>query len=337
MRKPRPIPASTVELVLSGEPWVRYAALRSIPGLARGAAELEAARKASVASPLVQGLVAELGDWPGKALASHKSAEQLFHRLSLAAELGLRKTDRGAKAIASKVMAYPSPEGPFGLRMNIGKAHGGSGEDAWGWALCDAPVTLRALARMGWAEEPAFRKAVDHLVGLKAIERGWPCATSPSLGFRGPGKKSDPCPYATLVMLELLAELDLERYATEARNAADCLLGLLERSREEHPYIFYMGDDFRKLKAPMLWYDLAHVLDALSRVESIRKDRRLGEMLDLLEAKGGEELLFTPESAYLAWKGYDFGQKKECSPYLTALCLGILGRAGRVKVEPGYA
>jgi hypothetical protein len=330
MKKPRRIPAATLDELLSGEGWISYTAMRAIPGLG-SEAELEAARKASVASPLVRGLVTELGAWPGKALASHKSPDQAFHRLSLAAELGLRKGDKGAGAIAAKVMAQPSPEGPFGLPMNIGAAHGGTGEETIAWALCDAPVTLRALARMGAAKAPAFDKAVEHLVGLKTIERGWPCATSPGLGFRGPGKKSDPCPYATLAMLELLLELPGRGDSPQARSAADCLLGLWERSREEHPYIFYMGNDFRKLKAPMLWYDLLHVLDALSRVESIRGDRRLAEMLDLLEAKGGEELRFAPESVYLAWKGYDFGQKKLPSPYLGALALGILARSGRVR------
>jgi hypothetical protein len=330
MRKPRRIPPATIEALLGGEAWQRYSALRALPSLAASEAELEEARKASVASDLVQGLVAELGAWPGKSLSSHKSPDQLFHRLSLAAELGLQKTDRGAKAIAATVMATASPEGPFGLQMNISTAHGGSGEDICAWALCDAPVTLRALARLGYAGEPAFKKAVNHLIGLKTIESGWPCATSPSLGFRGPGKKGDPCPYATLVMLELLLELPDRRGGSEASSAAACLLDLWEGSRTEHPYIFYMGTDFRKIKAPMLWYDLLHILDALSRIESVRKDRRLAEMLDILEAKGGEELLFTPESVYQAWKGRDFGQKKLPSAYLTALALGVLGRTGRV-------
>jgi hypothetical protein len=217
--------------------------------------------------------------------------------------------------------------------MNIGAAHGGSGEDQLAWALCDAPVTLRALARMGWAEEPRLKAAVDYLVALR-MERGWPCAVSKSLGgFRGPGKKGDPCPYATLVMLELLLELPSYRDSPAVSAGADCLLGLWERSRDEHPYIFYMGDDFRKLKAPLIWYDLLHVLEALSKVEGIRKDRRLGEMLDILQEKADARLLFTPESAYMAWKGQDFGQKKEASPYLSAIALGILSRTGRLSLE----
>jgi hypothetical protein len=333
------LPRATRAHLLSGEAWVAYSALSrlgpSAETLSQGEAkaELEAARRASVASPLVQGLIHELKAWPGQPLASHKSAQQLFHRLAFAAELGLRRGDPGAEGIARAVMKHRSEEGPFDMPMNIGEAHGGSGEDQWAWALCDAPVTLRALARMGWAEEPSLRAAVDHLVGLRR-EIGWPCASSKSLGFRGPGKKSDPCPYATLVMLELLLEnagTELKDLREAIDGAAECLLDLWEHSREEHPYIFYMGDDFRKLKAPLLWYDLLHVLEALSKVEGIREDRRLGEMLDILQSKAGDDVLFRPESVYLAWKALDFGQKKEASPYLSAIALGILHRTGRLR------
>jgi hypothetical protein len=333
MKSPRAVPRETLDRLLAAEPWTAYAAASRLgfpPADAGRSSRLEALRTASVASPLVRGLAVELGAWPGKAISSHKSAEQLFHKLSLAAELGLRRGDPGADAAAARAMKRRSAEGPFGLQMNISPAHGGSGENLWAWALCDVPVTIRALARMGWASEPALLESADYLAGLERPEGGWPCAVSKSLGsFRGPGKKGDPCPYATLVMLELLLDLPGRSGSPAVRRAADCLLGLWERSREDHPYIFYMGTDFRKLKAPLIWYDLLHVLEALSKVRGIEKDERLAEMLDLLEAKAGPDLLFTPESAYQAYKAFDFGQKKEPSLYLSALALGILARAGR--------
>ncbi len=355
MKRPTAVPKGTLDRLLAAESWTAYSALSRLGGpqatarlggpasaaLAPTAvvvARLEAARRASVASPLVQELLSELRDWPGKAISSHKSAEQLFHKLALAAELGLRRGDPGADAIAAKVMRHRSIEGPFGIQMNIGLAHGGTGENLWAWALCDAPVVLRALARMGWAEEPAVAESIDYLASLERTEGGWPCAVSKSLGsFRGPGKKADPCPYATLAMLELLLERPERRASPAAARAigraADCLLGLWENSRTDHPYIFYMGTDFRKLKAPLIWYDLLHVLEALTKVPGIEKDRRLAEMLDILEAKANPELLFTPESVYQAFKAFDFGQKKASSAYLSALALGILARAGRVEAK----
>ena len=232
----------------------------------------------------------------------------------------------GADRIANLVMAQVSEEGPFALPTKIDPAHGGTGKGNLAWALCDAPVILRALVRMGYGEDSRVLRAIEFLAAL-VRDNGYPCVVSSSLGqWHGPGRRDDPCPYATLVMLELLLESPDRRVGPEAHRAAECLLHLWERSREVHPYIFWMGDDFRKLKAPLLWYDLVHVLEVLSKAEWLRGDGRLKTMLGVLAAKRGTDGAFAPESAYLRWKDYDFGRKKGPSGYLTAVCLGILAR-----------
>jgi hypothetical protein len=153
---------------------------------------------------------------------------------------------------------------------------------------------------------------------------------SKSLGsFRGPGRKTDPCPYATLVMLRLFNLLD--GYEEEKRAAVECLLGLWERSRETHPYMFYMGEDFRKLKAPSFWYDILSVADVLSLTRAARGDRRFEEMLDVIRGKGDGEGRFRAESVYLSWKGWDFAQKKEPSAWITYYANRIFERSRRRK------
>lgn len=316
--------------LLAGQGWASYAALeRGLFGEADASA-LESARLASIGSPLVRGLIEDLRAWPGTVIASHKSPEQAFHKLAFAVELGLRRGDEGADGIAAAVMSRVSEEGPFALPLKSDEGYGGKGAETFAWALCDAPVTVRALVRMGYGDDPRVVRAVEFLAGLSR-GNGYPCAVSSTLGsWRGPGKKSDPCPSATLVMLELLLELPARRDGPEARAAAECLLDLWTRSREAHPYIFYMGDDFRKPKAPLLWYDLVHILEALSKAPWLSGDPRLDSMLEVLESKAGPGGLFVPESVYQAWKLYDFGQKKEPSGYLTAVALGILKRSGRL-------
>ncbi len=169
--------------------------------------------------------------------------------------------------------------------------------------------------------------ALKGLGRLKALARnnGWPCAVSLELGtFRGPGKKDDPCPYASLIMLKALSSAG-ETECAEARAGVNSLLDLWERSREAHPYIFYMGTDFRKLKAPFVWYDILHVADVLSRFKWAAADKRLADMTGVIKSKesGGA---FTPESVWQAWKAYEFGQKKQPSAWLTFLALRILKR-----------
>jgi hypothetical protein len=71
-----------------------------------------------------------------------------------------------------------------------------------------------------------------------------------------------------------------------------------------------MGTDFRKIKAPFIWYDLTHVLDIFPRFSWLRNDPRLLDMLDVLKSKADRQDQYTVESVWTAWKDWEFEQKK---------------------------
>ncbi len=316
----------TIEWLLEGEPFIEYRTRVDLLGQSENEPEVIRARKEMIVQPKLQLILQELKDWPGIVLSSHKSASQPFHKLSFIADVGLTKQDLEIKEIVEKVFEHKSDEGPFQLPTNIPKHFGGSGSNEWAWALCDAPVIVYALAKFGLRQDEQVQKAVKYLVGL-VRENGWPCAVSKELGkFRGPGRKDDPCPYATLVMLKMLAQFDQWKNGNEVHVGAESLLGLWEKSLELHPYMFYMGTDFRKLKAPFVWYDILHVLDVLSQFSWLRNDSRLKEMSDIVKSKADTEGKYTPESEWKAWKEWEFGQKKQPSRWLTFLVLRILLR-----------
>lgn len=328
-----------IDWLLDGPPWVRYRTRLDLLDLPETDPAVAADRAAMLAHPLVSGLVRVLAAWPGQVLSSHKSASQAYHRLTFLADLGLRANDPGMSAILDLVLAHQSDQGAFTLPMRIPEAYGGTGREQSAWALCDAPVTLYALIRLGMGNDVRVQRAVRHLAGL-ARPNGFPCAVSPALGsWRGPGRKDDPCPYATLVAVKALALTPGEPESAAVRQGAACLLHLWEQSRQRHPYMFYMGSDFRKLKAPFVWYDLFHVLDVLAPLTWLHGDPRLEEMLDTLAAAcpgsgahaGGMDTdgRFTAGSIWKAWDGWDFGQKKEPSPWITLLAWRVLRRAGR--------
>ncbi len=87
-----------------------------------------------------------------------------------------------------------------------------------------------------------------------------------------------------------------------------------------------MGTDFRKLKVPFVWYDLGHVLEALTHFVWLREDERLQEMAELLRSKADDQGRFTLESVWTAWKDWEFGQKKQPSRWLTLLAWRLLKR-----------
>jgi hypothetical protein len=279
------------------------------------------------ASAEVRALVKELHGWPVAPLNSHKSAGHAIHKLTLLADLGLTREDPGIDAIARRVMAHVSSEGPFQVVGVIGAAYGGTGKETWSWALCDAPLLVYALEKFGYGGEPAVRKARDSLVRL-VRDNGWPCAVSPDLGnWRGPGRKSDPCPYANLVMLKALSQAPKCDQAA-ARRGTEMILSQWADRQENHAYMFYMGTDFCKPKAPMVWYDILHVLHVLTGYPWTRSDPRLLDMVRYLDAWFDEAGRITPASVWKAWEGWEFGQKREPSRWVTLLAQMALQRVG---------
>lgn len=288
-------------------------------------------RQAALADPRIAALMDEMAAWPGEALSSHKSWNQGFQKLRFLADLGFTAQDGSLGIATDRILASRGEDGLPRLPFNISEARGGAGRGGLAWALCDAPTILYSLKRLAVnarlagvaakgpaaalaAAEPSIDAAVAALAAL-VRDNGWPCAVAKELGsWRGPGKKADPCPFATLGMLKLLL-LDPGKWGAEIAVGVESLLGLWERSRTEHPYIFHMGTDFRKLKYPFVWYDILHVADALSRAPAAWKDPRFREMLAIIEDKEGPGG-FVPESIYQACKGWDFGQKKAPSAWI---------------------
>lgn len=316
----------TIDWLLQGEPWIEYRTRLDLLDQKENDPRVIAARKSVLADLKIKALLAELADWPGTVLNSHKSANQSFHKLEFIADLGLNINDPPIKKIVGKVMKHQSKQGPFQLPTNVPVHFGGSGKDEWAWALCDAPVIVSSLIQMGLKDDPRVQTAIEYLNGL-VRDNGWPCAVSPELGkFRGPGRKEDPCPYATLVMLKVLAHVPELRENESARIGVGTLLSLWDESERKHPYMFFMGTDFRKLKAPLFWYDVLHVLDVLSYFEWARKDKRFGQMLKIVESKADGDGRYIPESVWTAWKDWDFSQKKIPSQGLTFFVQRILKR-----------
>jgi hypothetical protein len=317
-----------IDWLLEGEPWVEYRTRLDLLGQPDNNPQVRSARELMLANNQVSSLVAELSNWPGKVISSHKSAGQPFHKLTFLADLGLQSGDPGMDIIISSILEHQAEEGPFQLPTNIPVHFGGTGADLWAWALCDAPLTGYALIKFGLQDDPRVKAAINYLSGL-VRDNGWPCAVSKELGnFRGPGRKSDPCPFANLAMLKALSATDEWRDSPACRTGADTLLTLWSESLTQHPYIFYMGIDFRKLKVPFVWYDLMHVLDVLSRFPWLKGDQRLKDMLEVLKSKADEQGHFTLESVWTAWKGWEFGQKKQPSRWLSLMAWRILERLG---------
>ncbi len=274
----------------------------------------------------IQSALTHVANYHKTLVTSHKNPMLPIQRLLFLLDIGFDADIPKIQSAIDQILAHKDDNGIYQSMTNVPKHFGGAGVDVFSWCLCDAPSLLLALFKAGIDYEKHIKPGVDTLVSL-CRGNGFPCAVSPELGkFRGPGRKDDCCPYATLIMADLLSYIPEYRTSNVAKTAVESILNLWEKSREQHPYMFYMGTDFRKLKAPSCWYDIVGVSGVLSKFDFIRSDPRFLEMIDLIRSKQRSDGFFVPESVYLKLKDWDFGQKKEPSPYLSYLCLRIFDR-----------
>ena len=315
-----------LQWLLEGEPWVEYRTRLDLLHEALDSKSVSAAYDGVFQDPRMMSLLSELNDWPGSALKSHKKAGHLLHKLVFIADLGLRMDTPQVAEVMEKVLSQPSLEGPFRIFVNLPKQFGGSGVDELSWMLCDAGSTLYAAVKITGTKDPRVTKAADFLTGLAREETGWPCAATKALGkFKGPGKREDPCPYANLLMVKALLPFG-ERYRDQIDLGVNTLLRLWEDRTTRKPFLFAMGTHFEKLKAPLVWYDILHVMDVLSQIPEIRDEKPVREMAEIIEYKADSEGRFTPESIWMDWRDWEFGQKREPSRWVTFLARRMLNR-----------
>lgn len=312
-----------INWLLDSDPFVAYATRINI--LHQDKTALTELRAAVLADPRIRKYLGDIADFNGKIITTHKNPELPVHKLNFLLDIGLDTEVPGIREAVRLILKNRDELGLFKTVTNVPVHFGGTGQDSFAWALCDAPLMHVALIRAG-VDYSVLKEGAEYMTGLLR-ENGFPCTVSKELGrFRGPGRKDDCCPYATLAMLKLFSLVPEYAKSKMAATCIDVLLQLWEQSREQHPYMFFMGTDFRKLKAPAIWYDIVGVADCLSRFEYARKDSRYSEMAEVIAAKADVDGRFVPESVYLKCSEWDFGQKKLPSAWLTYLCTTILAR-----------
>jgi len=316
-----------INWLLEGDPWVEYRTRLDLLEQSENEPQVIDAYNATLAHPNIQNLITELTDWPGPILKSHKKAGHHLHKLGFLADIGLKGDDPGIAKIVKRIKQFRSPEGQFQVLVNIKPGYGGTGEDQYAWMLCDAPLVIYSLMKFGEGDTSIVHKAVNYIFEL-VRDNGWPCSVSPELGkFRGPGRKSDPCPYATLVILKLLTQFPEKHENPAVKTGVETIISLWEQRKERRPYLFAMGTNFTKLKAPLIWYDILHVTDVLTQIPLTLKDKRLQEMIEVVKNKAGQDGKLSAESIWMDWKGWEFGQKKEPSKWITLVAQRMLKRS----------
>jgi hypothetical protein len=300
-------------------PWIKYHLEVEANGASERATEY---KKMMLADERIASMLLACKAWPKLPLKRHNDANHMIHKIGLLLDLGLDNTDEGMRKIAQNILAHQSDDGAFLTLLNVSKNFGGSGEDEMQWIVCDFPILLYTLLKLGYEDNDSVIKAVFRLKAI-AADNGWRCVGSVEK-FRGPGKKADHCPYGTLVSLQAFSQLSKYHNEDFIKAGIDAIFDHWINAKLRKIYLFGIGTDFKKLKYPNVWFDIGHVLRVLSQFDYAKKSPAYHQMLSIVLDKQQADGGFVPESIYMAYRGWDFGQKKESSDMLTYQIYRIL-------------
>lgn len=283
-------------------------------------------RKSVLADERVEELVQNLpNDWASYLVKGHQKPDYPPSVLLLLFDFGITKTDfPQIENLLDQMLTLHDDEGRFQSLAQFPRSKPMIGSN-----LCDTHIITETFLRGGYGGTAEVQKALDFIVlQLKETSQGiaWKCEPNSVSKARGPGRKDDLCPQVTLEALRLFSHLPKMKHPKELVNAGKSLLRCYEQSKEHRPYLFGHGSRFKKLRPPFFWYNIGAVLDATSHYSELVQESAFQDMLSLVISKADENGMFTPESIYLPFKNWSFGQKKVESPWMTFFISRILKR-----------
>lgn len=183
-----------------------------------------------------------------------------------------------------------------------------------------------ALARFGYLGDLRLECAFAQAMAWQRPDGGWH-PNRPNLP--GEGDEEEPsCPFGTLNILRALVTRPGLREGPITWRAAEYLLSCWQRRDVPYrPAGFGIGSTWQELSYPFVQYGLLKTIDALAQVPVARTDPRFEQMLAVLLSKRDSDGRWHAENVDRNWSGFDFGQRRNASPWITFLALRAVLRA----------
>jgi len=317
-----------LEWMLESNPWARHGTLTDLMGYPKDAREVMVARKQVVEHPLMQQLITEASDWLPRAATRNNDPKLSYFKLRMLADFGFQAKDEGIEKIARFAMAHME-DGLFACRGQVPERPQ-KGEnyikpdpyaDHWHIAPCNSPMITYSLLALGF-KNVSIDKSVERLRVLWQSEAVWFC----HLFFvESQFKKLNVgCPIAALMALDVFSLKSELKESVSAKNAYTAL----QFHKEYGKTIYYFGrsKNFWTFKYPYVWYNGLYLANVLSRFLTFKDTPILQECIAWILNSQDEKGRFKATSIFLPYKHWDFGSKKEASPWITFLCCRILKR-----------
>lgn len=315
-----------VPWLLTNNPWTRYTTMINLLNISPYSMEAEETKKELIKHPLIRSLLEETEQWLPKAATRNNDPKLSYYLLRMLSDFGLNINDFGRDRIIQKVV-FNTVEDMFAVR-GLGPITERQGKeyvptdpntDIWHVSPCNSPIITYTLLNSGYNSDKVM-KAVNALKEKWDTPQGWFCHF---FFVEGQYKKLQVgCPMAGIMALEVFSLIPELKESKYAQNAFEPIL--FHRDYGRILYYFGRSKKFWTMKYPFVWYNALYLADVLTRFDFLKGNDLVEDLIKWIESCQNEAGRFTATSVFLPYKEWDFGNKKEPSPWITYLCCRIL-------------
>ena len=151
---------NTINFILEkGDTWLQYATRINI--LKEPKEKLSDLRLQALSDPKIRAYLNDILNYHKILVRNHKNPDLHIHKLLFLLDLGFDTDIPEIQTAIEKIMEHKDNNGVYQSLTNIPKHFGGSGENMFGWCLCDAPLLLFALLKAGINYEKHIKQGTD--------------------------------------------------------------------------------------------------------------------------------------------------------------------------------
>ena len=314
------------EWLLDSNPWTRYRTLTDLLELKVTESEVVKAKTDLTGNEKIISLANETSDWLTVSATRNSDPKISYFKLKTLSDFGLKYTDLNLIKTVEKASGHII-DNMFGVRGQVPeKLKKGEkyikpdlSADVWHISPCNSPVITYALMELGVQNE-LIDNSVQTLKEKWNDKEGWFCHFFfVDSQFK---KLQIGCPIAALQAMEIFSRIPALKESEHSGFAFEPI----KFHKEYGKTLYYFGRSkkFWTFKYPFVWYNALYLADVLTRFYFLRDEPVVKELVRWILDSQDSTGKYKPTSVYMNYKGWDFSNKKEPSPWITFLCCRIL-------------
>jgi len=193
---------------------------------------------------------------------------------------------------------------------------------------------VAALIRLGYADDPRVRKALDWLVKVQNQDGGWLCPY-----WKAHIRDKHSCFMGTITPLDAFSEVPLEHRTAEMKAAIQHSVEFLLMHRlfkADHHDFRVINESWLNLSFPTFFYDILRGLLVVTKLGYAR-DERIEDALEVLLKKQNSEGKWILESTPSGRMQTDLEKRGKPSKWLTLNALRVIKTVHRAELLESYS